>query len=253
MFEFRFYAVASGRMASEIALVHDMAAAGAPDVPGGPPGDNEPLWQRYGVPGPLGSWIAHSGRQMPGFLYIIKWDSLAQRDANFPRFWTDPFWRARRAQLTDGMSLVDSIETWLMDPLPAWERLAEPAGGPVGGVHELRLLTVVNGAQAEAASALEQTDLPALMAQGARILGLWDVVIGPNRPQFVLMLAWPDADAQAKGWAAVDADPAIIARRATETERHGRPAYGIVDSWLMEPMPFNMPAANLGQTFGGAK
>jgi hypothetical protein len=36
MYEFRFYAVAHGHMASELALVYDMAISGALDVLGGP-------------------------------------------------------------------------------------------------------------------------------------------------------------------------------------------------------------------------
>lgn len=247
MFEFRFYAVSSGRMVNELALVHDMAIAGAPEVPGGPPGQGTSLWARYGVPTPRGSWIAVSGRQTPGFLYLMKWDSLAQRDANFPRFWTDPFWRARRAELTDGMPLVDSIESWLLDPLPGWDRLREAPHPAVGGMHEVRVLPVLNGSQAEAARVLMSVDIPALQGQGARLLGAFEVVIGPDRPRFVLMLAWPDADAQARGWGAVEQAPAILAQREAEQARFGRPLWHTADSWLLDPVEWNMPAANLGE------
>ncbi|NGN44591.1 hypothetical protein G6N74_26380 [Mesorhizobium sp. CGMCC 1.15528] len=247
MYEFRFYSVAHGRMASELALVYDMAIAGAPDVPGGPPVHTESLWERYGVPKPIGSWTALSGRRTPAFLYIMKWDSLTQRDERFPRFWTDPFWRARRAELTDGMPLVDSIENWLLDPSPAWATArVDEASQPVGGVHEMRIQHVLNGSQAHAADVLGEVDLPALQVLGARLLGVFEVVIGPERPMFVTMLAWPDLETQHRAWSEMDRDPKIAAQRQKEFARYGRGLIGTLDQYLLEPMPWNTPLANFG-------
>jgi hypothetical protein len=247
MYEFRFYSVAHGRMASELALVHDMAIAGAPDVPGGPPSRGDSLWDRYGVPRPVGSWTALSGRGLPAFLYIMKWDSLTQRDERFPRFWTDPFWRARRAELTDGAPLVDSIENWLLDPSPAWAEAREQSSElPVAGVHEMRVQQVLNGAQAQAAEALAEVDLPTLKSLGARVLGVFDLVIGPSRPTMITLLAWPDLDTQHRAWFEMDRDPNVLARRDAEAARHGRRLFGDLDAYLLEPMSWNMPRANLG-------
>lgn len=249
MYEFRFYSVAHGRLASELALVYDMAIAGAPAAPGGVPAHKETLWDRYGVPKPIGSWTALSGRRTPAFLYIMKWDSMAQRDERFPRFWNDPFWRARRAELTDEMPLVDSIENWLLDPCSAWDRAREEnCSEPVGGVHELRIQPVLNGSQADAANVWAEVDLPKLKSLGARLLGVFEVVIGPNRPTFVLLLAWTDIDAHARAWSAMDRDEAILAQRLSEKERYGRRLFGSVDSYLLEPAPWNLPLANFGAT-----
>lgn len=248
MFEFRFYAVASGRMASELALVHDMTVAGAPAVEGGPPVHPETLWDRYGVPKPVGSWTTVAGASSPGFLYIIRWNSLAERDANFPRFWSDPFWRARRAGLTDGMTLVDSIENWILDPLPGWRAMREPAGAPgVGGVHELRVQDILYGHQAEAAGVLTSVDLPIAAEHGARLLGLFEVAIGPARPRIVTLLAWPDADAQFAAARAMDADPRIEGQRQREAETHGRRLFGPCQQHLLDPVAWNLPAPNLGE------
>jgi hypothetical protein len=247
MYEFRFYSVAHGRLASELALVYDMAIAGAPVEPGGAPANKETLWERYGVPKPIGSWTALSGRRTPAFLYILKWDSLAQRDERFPRFWNDPFWRARRAELTDGMPLVDSIENWLLDPCPAWDKAREDeASQPVGGVHEMRIQPVLNGSQVHAADVLAEVDLPRLKSLGARLLGVFEVAIGPNRPTFVILLAWPDIDAQHRAWFAMDRDAGILAQRQAERERYGRRLFGSVDAYLLEPAPWNVPLANFG-------
>lgn len=247
MFEFRFYAVADGRMASELALVHDMAIAGAPDVAGGPPHHGETLWERYGVPKPLGSWITLSGARTPGFLYIMKWPSLAERDARFPRFWSDPFWRARRSELTDGMPLVDQIENWLLDPLPQWEALRSPeAGSDLGGIHELRVDDILNGSQRDAADALADVDLALLKREGATVLGFFEVAIGPDRPRFVTLLAWPDLATQIRGWRHHDADEAVVAQRRRERERFGRPLVLASAQHLLQPVDWNRPGADLG-------
>ena len=246
MYEFRFYAVEHGRMASELALVFEMAIAGAPETPGGSPALKESLWERYGVPRPIGSWTAVSGRRLPAFLYIMKWDSLTQRDERFPRFWTDPFWRARRAQLTDGKPLVDSIENWLLDPSPAWAKMREDADDFVGGVHEMRIQHILNGAQGHAADVLADVDLPALKALGARVLGVFELVIGPARPTFVTILAWPDLETQHRAWFEMDHSAAILAQRRSETARYGRRLFGDLDQYLLQPMPWNLPRANFG-------
>jgi hypothetical protein len=247
MFEFRFYSVAPGRMASELALVHDMGFAGAPEETGEPPAQAGSLWDRYGVHRPLGSWAVLSGRQAPGFLYIIRWNSMKERDERFPRFWTDPFWRARRAELTDGQPLVDSIETWLLEPSAAWRKAGtDPVPGPVGGVHELRIENVLNGSQAEAADSLGSVDLPALRELGARLLGVFEVTIGPERPRFVTLLAWPDLDTQQRAWFAMDRHPVVRAQRERERRRHGRDLFGPADAYLLEPISWNLPHADLG-------
>lgn len=247
MLEYRFYAVADGRMASELALVHSMAIAGAPAVEGGPPAHEETLWERYGVPKPLGSWMVVAGRQAPGFLYIIKWASLAQRDERFPRFWADPFWRAQRAELTDGMTLVNSIENWLLDASPAWAAVREDdGGGPVSGIHELRVQNVLNGSQTEAADVFAKVDLPVARRHGARVLGVMEVVIGPERPRFVTLLAWPDLETQQKAAFAIDRDPEIVAQRARERTSAGGRLFLTLDQYLLEPLPWNTPEPNLG-------
>jgi hypothetical protein len=247
IFEFRFYSVSPGRMKAEHALLHDMGIAGAPETPGGPPFHPESLWDRYGVPRPAGTWTVLAGRQTPGVVYLMRWESMKQRDANFPRFWTDPFWRARRAELTDGHTLVDSIETWLLDPNAAWPRFGlEMENGPVGGVHEMRVQNILNGSQADAAEVLATVDLPALQALGARLLGVFEVVIGPGRPRFVTFLAWPDIETQERAWFEMDRNETVLAQRARERERYGRMLFSGLDPYLLEPVKWNMPNANFG-------
>lgn len=243
-YELRFYAVAPGRLTDEMALVRNVSADPAPDLDD-PAGDS--LWDRYAVPRPVGSWITLTGRNRPGFLYIVPWQTLGQRDACLPRFWADPLWAARRSELTGGQTLVSSIETMIFAPLPEWAALRSPAGNePVGGVHELRLYDFVTGEQPQGQRVLAGVDLPAAKARGAQILGFMGMVFGPNRPRLAALLAWPDLKTQMAAAEALDSDPAVTAQREMEWSAQGRPLFDRLDQYLLEPMAWNAPRPNLG-------
>ncbi|MEC7259726.1 MAG: NIPSNAP family protein [Pseudomonadota bacterium] len=243
-YEFRFYAVAPGRLTDEMALVRRVSADPAPDLG---TAEGPSLWDRYGVPRPVGSWITLTGRNRPGFLYIVPWQTLAQRDACLPRFWTDPLWAAQRAELTNGQTLVNSIETTVFTPLPEWAALREPdATDPVGGIHELRIYDLVTGDQPKAQQVLAQVDLPAAQALGARILAMLGLVLGADRPRIAVLLAWPDIATQTTAAESLDSNPDITAQREAEWHAHGRPLFDRIDSYLLEPMRWNAPCPNLG-------
>lgn len=244
IYEFRFYDVADGRMADELSLVYDVAINGAPEVPGGPSMHKQSLWDQYGVPRPVGSWVARIGAQLPAFLYIIKWDSLSQRDELFSKFWSDPIWQARRAELTDGMTLVDSIETWVAKPSAAWE--PPVASGATGGVHELRMKPVLAGAQEQAADTLRQCDLPALRSYGAQVLAVLELEIGPCGPMLLTMLAWPDQHALTNAWQDMEADETVIAQPKREIQAFGQPLFGPSQQYVLDPMAWNLPDARFG-------
>ncbi|MDR5653367.1 NIPSNAP family protein [Ruixingdingia sedimenti] len=248
MYEVRFYSVAHGRLAAEIARVHDVAIAGAPAEPGGPPACAESLWDRYRIPRPLGAWTVAAGQGAPGFLSIIRWDSLTHRDSAYPRFWNDPYWLALRAKGADGSPLVDSIEDWILRPSAAWGPLVEPPSAtPIGGVHEMRVQHVPAGTQAEAAAALATVDLPLARRLGARVLGVFEMVFGPNSPCFVTFLAWPDFDTQQRAAARLDVEPRVIQQRDREMARHHRRVFGRMDQYILAPVPgWGLPTASFG-------
>ncbi|MFC4670861.1 NIPSNAP family protein [Seohaeicola nanhaiensis] len=243
-YEFRFYAVAPGRLSDEMALVRNVAVDPAPDLPAGEEGS---LWDRYEVPRPVGSWITLTGRDCPGFLYIVPWESLDQRDACLPRFWTDPHWAKRRAELTGGHTLVNSIQTLIFSPLPQAVALRDkPSPLPLGGVHELRIYDLLTGDQPEAQRVLAEVDLPAAQSLGARILGFFGMVLGSDRPRLAALLAWPDLDTQLRAAEALDSHPAVTAQRENEYARTGRYVFDRLDQYLLEPMEWNSPRPNLG-------
>ncbi len=248
-YEFRFYDVAHGRLAQEVARMHDVAITGEPR-----PGDDQlrpsrSMFDRHGIPRPLGAWIGISGPRQPLFGYILKWESLAKRDASFPAFWADPLWQSIRNQTDDGIALVERTEDWLMQPSPAWDAVRSRSGAqPVHPeFHELLIQRVENGYLGPAAEAMTQGLLPLLMDRGGMVLGVFEVVIGPDMPALVTFLAWLDQKTQEEAWRQLHVDTRLRDMHQSERQAYGRLLVRSRERYLLQPVSFGMPAANFGR------
>lgn len=246
IYELRLYDVVPGRLLEEVGRMHEVAIA---DAPGGKKGGGS-IFDRHGVPRPLGAWTTFAGPRQPMFLYIMRWDSLTQRDIAFPAFWADPQWAKRVKETDDGTELVESIDDWLCKPNAAWRAVPGAARpGRIGGVHELRLIQVLSGALPQASQALAECDLPLLRFLGGEVLGAFDVLIGSNIPTIALFLAWPDLATQQRAWARLDVEPRVLQRRDRERAQFNQPLFERVDQFLLNPIPgWGEPAANFGVT-----
>ena len=114
----------------------------------------------------------------------------------FPRFWADTLWQDIRNQTDGGVPMVERTEDWLLDASPAWAALQKCGPAPrqpvPQAVHEMRIDRVTNGFLGPATAALQEAHLPHALADGAQLLGVLNVVIGPDMPCIVTFLAWPD-------------------------------------------------------------
>lgn len=246
IFELRMYDVVPGRLADEVGRLREVAIDGAPQLPDGPAQDGPSLFDLHGIPRPRGAWTSTVGPSQPRFLYLLRWENLTARDTAFPAFWADPRWQAIRSRTNAGSDIVEASDDWLVRPAAGIDLPPGPAGR-IGGLHEMRLLQLLNGHRKEAAAALAETDLPLLRFLGAEVLGVLDVVIGPNMPTFALFLAWPDFAAQQHAWARLDMEPRILQRRDREMALFNRRLFGHVDSYLLDPVPgWGEPFAGFG-------
>jgi hypothetical protein len=66
--------------------------------------------------------------------------------------------------------------------------------------------------------------IPVLEEQGARVLGVFDIACGVQIPAVATFLAWPDEQAQKRGWAA-----------------SGRPLLERSEVYLLEPAEYALP------------
>ena len=240
IFEFRFYDCTPGRLAEEAARMHEVAIAGEK-------GDDGPsLFDQYDIPRPLGAWTSISGARLPIFGYILGWDSLDRRDRCFPKFWADPRWAAVRERTDDGSPMVDHIENWLMAPSAAWNRQPGRRTPPQGGVHEMRIHHTVAGQAKAVADYLSEIELQQAEVLGATVLGVFEVLIGPDMPAIVSFLAWPDYETQQAAWRRIDVEPRVHERRRKWSQDLGFNPIRTVEQTLLRPLDYGRPAENFG-------
>lgn len=186
-----------------------------------------------GVPPPEGAWTVHLGSRGPGLVTLTRWPNLTERQASLGT-WLDG--EEARAQIWDGArGLIRDAESWLLIDSAAASSLQHTAVSS-SGLHELRLYRVLNGAVTEAATALADHELTAAQEEGARVTGLFEIAIGPERPLIAAILAWPEGLLPADTWLALDARADTAARRLEERARHRRRLFGQVESILLQPL-----------------
>jgi hypothetical protein len=130
LYEMRFYRVADGRMEDELA--RGLACILAPAEGG------TGLFDRYGIPRPVGLWRVLSGATLPAVIFLYRWNSVAERAQAFETFYDDREWNALRASTNEGSEIVNNMDDILLrgpppDALPAdgiyeFVRGAAPAG-----------------------------------------------------------------------------------------------------------------------------
>lgn len=73
------------------------------------------LFEKHGIQ-QLGFWTVAIGESNADLIYILKWDSLSDRDTRFAAFQRDPEWiEARRKSEASG-PLLSSISNTIMTP-----------------------------------------------------------------------------------------------------------------------------------------
>jgi hypothetical protein len=208
--------------------------------------DVKPLFARHGVQQPLAYWTSMNGPMAPLYAYLLRWGNLDERMAAFGGFYTDPEWLEQRERSNAGRQMVERIDIYFMSASSAWRRDESDVVREIGGVHELRIQQVLNGQVAAASDSLAECDLPFLEKQGAIVLGIFDMRIGPRYPQSIQILAWESEAARLAAWREYDDSAEIAARRGQERARFGRPLFEPASVCSMEPAPYGVARANFG-------
>lgn len=73
------------------------------------------LFEKHGIQ-QLGFWTVAIGESNADLVYILKWDSLADRDARFAAFLRDPEWIEARRKSEENGPLLSSISNTIMTP-----------------------------------------------------------------------------------------------------------------------------------------
>ncbi|MBI4297427.1 MAG: NIPSNAP family protein [Chloroflexi bacterium] len=75
-----------------------------------------PLWKKYGIR-PVAFWTEDVGTSNR-LVYLLEWESLAEREQKFPAFQADPEWQRKRAESEKDGPLVARIENRILRPTP---------------------------------------------------------------------------------------------------------------------------------------
>jgi hypothetical protein len=73
------------------------------------------LWERHGIR-QAGFWTVEIGPSNQALYYLIAWDSLADREAKWTAFQSDPEWIEKRAETERDGAMVASIENVILKP-----------------------------------------------------------------------------------------------------------------------------------------
>lgn len=73
------------------------------------------IWERHGIR-QAGFWTTIIGESNQELTYLLAWESLAERDAKWTAFQSDPEWIAKRAETEKDGQIVANIVTQLLQP-----------------------------------------------------------------------------------------------------------------------------------------
>jgi hypothetical protein len=73
------------------------------------------FFEKYGIE-PIGFWTTLAGPSNQTLTYLLKWDSLAQRESRWNAFASDPDWIAQRSASEAERPIVEHVETHFLAP-----------------------------------------------------------------------------------------------------------------------------------------
>lgn len=200
----------------------------------------------------VGRWTASAGPGGPMFVYMMAYHDLAEREAQWTAFYGDPAWARIRAETQGDEEAVERFDLYFLKASACWTPPAERRKARLGGAHDLIFAEVALGRNAAANAYLAETYLPLLQRCGGEIMLVADFISGPAMPRVAIMVAWQDAAARAAAWREINGDTALAKTLAAQRRTLGRAALGRSDVYLLEPTPFALPLATLGNPLAAA-
>ncbi len=73
------------------------------------------FWQRHGIR-QAGFWTTEVGDSNHELVYLLAWESLAERDQKWTAFQADPDWIKQRAATEEPVRIVQDIKNQILKP-----------------------------------------------------------------------------------------------------------------------------------------
>jgi hypothetical protein len=100
IYELRVYHCLAGRLPALLKRFQDKTIA---------------LFEKHGIR-QVGFWTVAIGESNQDLIYILQWDSMAERDKRFSAFASDPDWNAARRKSEEDGPIVASISNTILTP-----------------------------------------------------------------------------------------------------------------------------------------
>ncbi|CAM2187450.1 putative NIPSNAP protein [Paraburkholderia sacchari] len=189
-YEVRLYRVAPGRLA-------DMESRLLNELPW--------LFQKHGLLS-IGAWSVLAGGNLPAIVYLLKWESMVDREKAWSGFYSDKEWLEVRARTNAGSELVERVSAWITTPNVALPKVNLPsATQALSDMHEMHVFQTAIGQAPAINDYLTNVFIPRLHAAGCVVVALLDIKMGEATPSVVLLLSWPNFAARLTGHEALSA------------------------------------------------
>ena len=73
------------------------------------------IWKRHGIE-QAGFWTTGIGDSNQALYYLLKWESLADREKKWNAFQADPEWHTKRAETEKNGAIVARVENSILQP-----------------------------------------------------------------------------------------------------------------------------------------
>ena len=104
-------------------------------------------------------------------------------------------------------------------------------------IYELRIYRTMPGKMPNLLSRFQNHTLKIWEKHGIRQAGFWTTVVGQSNNDLMYMIAWQSLAERDKKWAAFQADPEWIEKRAL-SEKDG-PIIANITSQILQPTPYS--------------
>lgn len=194
-----------------------------------------PIFQRLGVPQAITAWHATSGPKLPAYWWLLAWPDLETRLRGWTAFYDDLEWLEVRRQFHLKSELTLQSDFYLLSEWPEFSsNVRQSFDLNAYPVQELWVQPIFLGQGKLAHTSFLQVDKPALEKAGARVIGVFDLIVGEKIPTFMIFLGWRNGASRMAGIRRYQNDRTVLACRAEEHTKVGSDVFCISDRYLFE-------------------